>query len=222
VIHEILSSKLFQNAKLTNKNVDYLKDYIKPYEIKGKKQFIYNELLENKVIFILDGSLSLNLTLSTGSSTPLKIYTKNDVIIKNKISSINCSNISLCADNVKYLSIMEDAIKNLLSNNSPLLYNYLNIKEEIVQDLLIKIELALEKNNFIKVCKYIFFETSNLNKNTIPLRYTMEALADVLGMSNSTLYRKLNYLKRHGVIGLKDKTIKVLDMDKLQGLMIAI
>ncbi|MBU3177873.1 helix-turn-helix domain-containing protein [Clostridium estertheticum] len=222
MINKLFSSKLFKNIRLTKKTIDYLKDYIISCEIRGEKQFLYNELLENKIILILDGSFSLNLILSSGSKTPLKIYTKKDVIIKNELSSINYNSIFICTKKVKYISIREDAIRELLPNDPSLLYNYLNIKEELICHLLNKIELSQEKNNLVKICKYILFETSNLCNNTISLLYTMETLSDVLGMSNSTLYRKLNYLKRHGIISLNNKTIKVLDMDELQALMTAI
>ncbi|APC38955.1 hypothetical protein A7L45_02180 [Clostridium estertheticum subsp. estertheticum] len=222
MINMLFSSKLFENIRLTKKTMNYLEDYIISCEIKDEKQFLYNELLDNRIILILDGSFSLNLTLSSGSKTPLKIYTKKDVIIKNELSSINYNSIFICTKKVKYISIREDAIRELLPNDPSLLCNYLNIKEELICHLLNKIELSLEKNNLVKICKYILFETSNLCNNTISLLYTMETLSDVLGMSNSTLYRKVNYLKRHGIISLNNKTIKVLDMDKLQALMTAI
>ena len=219
MIDEFFSSKLFKNIKLTSETMDYLKNNVVPCEIKGENQFLYNELLENKIILLLDGSLSLSLTLSNGSKTPLKIYTKKDVLIKNELSPINYNNTYVCAKEVKYLSIREDVIIELLPDNPSLLCNYLNIKEELIRNLLNKVELSLEKNNLVKTCKYIFFETSNISNKTISLLYTMETLADVLGMSNSTLYRKFNFLKIHKVISLKNKTIKILDIDKLQTLM---
>ncbi|CDI48994.1 hypothetical protein [Clostridium tetani] len=74
MINKVLSSKLFENFKTTEENIKYLKDFIYISKTKGKKHFSCQEFLENKIIFILDGSLFLNFTSYNGCIIPLKIY----------------------------------------------------------------------------------------------------------------------------------------------------
>ncbi len=76
--------------------------------------------------------------------------------------------------------------------------------------------LSRRKYAIDRICMYLYLHHRHTKNDVISIPFTMEVMANYLGLTRSVLSKELHTLEKEGIIQLRKKEIQILDLESLE------
>ncbi len=116
------------------------------------------------------------------------------------------------------VSITVPEFLRLMQSEQQVLTNYLNAISSRTQFLSNKLHFLSFRSIRGKVAHYLLQQAGN-RYHSVELKQTLQQLADLFGVTRPSLSRVLGEMQREGLIAIKQKTVTLLDFEKLNNLL---
>ena len=224
---EKLIEKLTKNEIFNGINSNMIEDII------AEVDYYINKYDEGQIIaqeedkcyalgFILSGNIEIKRIYSCGKEIILNKFGAGEVfgeaLIFSKKHNYPATIVALEATEIFYIS-KADMIK-LCSKYERLLENFMSLLSDKVIMLNSKIKRLSFKSIKHKIVDYILEERKRQNSNEIYLSGSKESIASLLGIPRPSFSRELINLRDMEVISFDRKTIKILDIDGLEEILL--
>ncbi len=113
-----------------------------------------------------------------------------------------------------FLKISKEAWLDEMANNKQLLTNFLTMNADLTHFLTSKLQMISLKSLRKKLATY-FLENTTVEDGSFMLKRSRTQLAEYFGVQRQSLARSLKEMEEDGIIGLKGRTVSVLDRNKL-------
>lgn len=224
---EKLIDKLAKNEIFSGIDSNMIEDIIDEVDYYSNKynegQIIVQEEDECYALgFILSGNIEIKRTYSCGKEIILNKFGAGEVfgeaLVFSKKHNYPATIVALEDTEIFYIS-KADMIK-LCSKYEKLLENFMSLLSDKVIMLNSKIKRLSFKSIKHKIVDYILEERKKQNSNEIYLSESKESIASLLGVPRPSFSRELINLRDIGAIDFNRKTIKILDLDKLEEILL--
>lgn len=119
-------------------------------------------------------------------------------------------------EQTEIMAIGKDSFVRILQLNAIVLTNFLRIISNRSQFLSQKLMFHMFRTIKSKLAAFILEHSENGSRKEITLKETQQELADFFGVSRPALARGLAELAEEGVIESRNKTIHIINADKLR------
>ncbi len=167
---------------------------------------------------ILEGSIEIQNNLESGKFINI-FYKKQSEVFGGALvfSNISTCNFDVIAkEHCTILLIHQKSVSEILFKDSTIASNIINLFAKEILMLNKKIELFSYSSIKEKIAYSLLHYIKSNNKSIIQLPYSKKAWAEHLNVSRSTLSRELKALSDEGIIDVNNKTIKILNREKLE------
>lgn len=170
---------------------------------------------------IIQGSIEMQKITSSGKAINVLSRNKGEVfggaaIFSQKISpNVNILTTKSC----KILFVHKQSVFDTLCKNNIIASNILGLSANSISRLNQRIELLSFSSIQNKIAFSLLFDLQSRNEDTIHLPFPKTSWAEYLNVSRPSLYRELKKLCTDGVIDINNKTIKIINREKLQSLL---
>jgi CRP-like cAMP-binding protein len=199
-------------AKLNHKRLEY--------------KFTKGELIRkegdkvNSFLYVRNGLVKLFKTDNNGKDHILSINKPGDFI--NLLTIFSDSNYSFSITALEDTFICEvelDVLKELVLNNGNFALKILNRMSKIA-DSIIESSYEIHKKQMKGRVAYIlaFLATKIYHSNTIKLPITRREIGQLISMTTENVIRTLSEFRKDEIISIDNKTITILDFDRLQNI----
>ena len=120
-------------------------------------------------------------------------------------------------EDVEIIMISKETIMKQLANNEKFLQCFMTFNSNRVHFLSERLKLLSTKTIKGKLSQYILSRTNNM---CFSMEMNKSALAEYFGVARPSLSRSIAEMIDEGIISLKGKNGKVLDINKLKGLVV--
>lgn len=174
------------------------------------KEFLRGELIFKK------GDLCDFIAIIKRGAIIKKGIINSEIINQNEIIGINLLFSSNPFFDSNYysqaLTTIQIITKNEILNNTN---TYLNKLADSYHKLLIHNNILLEKNPYLKLCKFLYNEYIKTNSTTFLLKQTKHELANYLAINKNQLTIELQNLIKNNIIANQNKLYTIINIDKL-------
>ncbi|MCF6334991.1 MAG: Crp/Fnr family transcriptional regulator [Spirochaetales bacterium] len=174
-----------------------------------------------KLLLVLDGVVSSEISNSTGKRVKLENFHKSSVVAPGILfATDNTLPVTIIAESdCSLLSISKEAVISILQSDENCLNTYLRALGDKVAILADKIKMFQFRSIQQKIAGYLLNLSINQDKDNLVLPYTRENLADFFGVARPSLSRELSRMSEAGIIQIDGKKIKLLKKTALKYLL---
>ena len=200
--------KLFHNIAL--ENVEYA------VRNKTKGEAIYDTLSGTPSIGVIaKGIVSVRSLAYDGNTLLLTQLKKGDCFgICNLFASKPLPTYLECQNDVSIIYIAKDYFVQLMQLHPLIAIKYATLCNEKILFLNDRIEFTQINSCKDKIIRYLLLNTDD--QGLCQLNYTKQTLANLLGVSRSSLFRELANLQNQQLITINKKTIVIHDISALE------
>ncbi|RKD28797.1 Crp/Fnr family transcriptional regulator [Thermohalobacter berrensis] len=198
-------------------------------DIIEKINYKVNKFSKNQTIAIEgDDCKSIGIVLK-GSIHIQKIYPSGKTVTINRISKggifgevIIFSNMNeypatiVAVENTEIMFIYKHEILKLCSTNTHILNNFMELLSNKILMLNRKLKSLSYHTIREKISSFLLEEYSKQKSQTIKIKLSRKEMAERFGIPRPSLSRELAKMKKEGLIDFDRKTVKILDIDKLE------
>lgn len=193
-----------------------------------KKSFYKNEIVAledsdcSSIGLVLKGSVEIQKVYESGKTITIERLTEGDIFGEVIVFSNRHTYPAtiVAAENCEILFITKDDILKLCKSNAIFLQNFMTLLSEKILVLNRKLKIVSYKTLRQKIA-HILLEKYHEQKNLkIKLDYTKKEMAQSLGVERPSLSRELLSLKNEGIIDLRKDVICILDIEKLENILL--
>ncbi|EOD00551.1 Crp/Fnr family transcriptional regulator [Caldisalinibacter kiritimatiensis] len=217
---EKILTKCFLFKGLSEKHIVKLLQNIN-YQI---KTFSKNETIAiegencNSIGIVIKGSIEVQKIYPSGKTITVSRIKEGDsfaeVIIFSDVHKYPSTIIA--SNNSKVMFISKTYIIELCKTNTYILNNFMELLSNKIFMLSTKLKNLSYETIRDKICNYLLEEYNRQNSLTIKLNYTKKELSDQFGIPRPSLSRELIKMKKDGLIDFDRKSIKILNVDKIE------
>ena len=206
------------------KNIEDFKNYIYDY---GREldyelgETIYREGdNSNMVYLILKGVVKTHKLDEQGKELITGIYKADDFFgFTSFTKNIAYREYSTALEDTKLAGITKEQLKSALENNYELIMELMQLLTESLSDTREQLlEMAYGSVRRKTASTLLRFADKLQEDNQGNIHILRSDLAGVAGMATETLIRTLSSFKKEGLIEIRDRNIKILDVQKLRSI----
>ncbi|VBB09161.1 Hypothetical protein LUCI_4447 [Lucifera butyrica] len=170
---------------------------------------------------IIQGSVEVQKIISSGKAINVMSKNKGDVFGGAAIfSSKKSPNVNiLTKESCKIILIHKQSVFDILCKNSIIASNILSLSANSISHLNQRIELLSFSSIQKKIAFSLLFDMQSCEADVIHLPFPKNSWAEYLNVSRPSLCRELKKLCAVGDIDIKNRTIKIINREKLQSLL---
>lgn len=219
-------SRLLNHCKLFNHlSIDEISELLSQitYSVKAYKK---NEVIfsphqaTNNLGIILTGVVDVQKIFASGKAITVNRRFHTELIADASLfANIEHypSTISAC-ENSQILLINKSNLLKLFSLDEMIMINFLECVSNRVLGLNNTIEILSISSVVAKIAYFLILEQKKQRSDIITLKFSKKSLAEHINVSRPTLSRELQKMQQMGIISFEKRTIKILDMEKLEKL----
>jgi len=206
------------------RNIEELKNYIDDYGREycyGMNEEIYREGDNSNLIFlILSGAVKTHKLDEQGKELITGIYKADDFFgFTSFTRNIPYREYATAIEECRATGITKQQLKNVLEHNAGLILELLQLLAESLSDTRQQLlEMAYGSVRRKTASTLIRFADKLKEDKQGNIHILRSDLAGVAGMATETLIRTLSSFKKEGIIDIKDRNIKILDIEKLHNM----
>lgn len=191
---------------------------VKPYK---KNEVIFSpHQATNNLGIILTGVVDVQKIFASGKAITVNRRFHTELIADASLfANIEHypSTISAC-ENSQILLINKSNLLKLFSLDEMIMINFLECVSNRVLGLNNTIEILSISSVVAKIAYFLILEQKKQRSDIITLKFSKKSLAEHINVSRPTLSRELQKMQQMGIISFEKRTIKILDMEKLEKL----
>lgn len=224
ILQEAKEGKTYDDSKFESqiKNIHQLKNFIddngEEYEFQLGEAIYREGDNSNLVYLVIKGIVKTHKLDEQGKELITGIYKADDFFgFTSFTKNIPYQEYATAMEDVMLIGLHKDEFKTVLEQNGELVMDLLQLLSEnltqIKEQLLQMAYGSVRKKTASTLLKFADKLKEDEEGNIHVLR---SDLASVAGMATETLIRTLSSFKKEGIIEIKDRDIKILNMDRLQ------
>ena len=187
----------------------------------GEDEIIYYEgLKSNHIFFIESGVVKTHIVDEQGKELITALYRENDFFGFSSFSKeIPYREIATAVEATKAYKITKSELKDVLKNNFSLSLKLIDyVTENITEINEHLLEMAYSSVRKKTAHSILEFSKKMKNQTKKSINISRSDLASIAGIATETFIRTISDFKKEGIIDVKGRNIKILDMDKLKKL----
>lgn len=171
----------------------------------------------NDLSILISGIIEIQQNDSNGNTLVVATLSKSNIFGENLLfGDKNVYPMDVVSkENSLVIHINKKEVTKLLQSNQIFLLGFLKLLSNKAIILSNKLRQVSSKSLRHMICDFLIKESKKQNSNIIKLTITKQSLADSFGVQRPSLSRELSNMKADNLIDYDRKTIKILDMDKI-------
>lgn len=171
----------------------------------------------NDLSILISGIIEIQQNDSNGNTLVVATLNKSNIFGENLLfGDKNVYPMDVVSkENSIVIHINKKEVTKLLQANRTFLLGFLKLLSNKAIILSNKLRQVSSKSLRHMICDFLIKESKKQNSNIIKLTITKQSLADSFGVQRPSLSRELSNMKADNLIDYDRKTIKILDMDKI-------
>ena len=171
----------------------------------------------NDLSILISGIIEIQQNDSNGNTLVVATLNKSNIFGENLLfGDKNVYPMDVVSkENSIVIHINKKEVTKLLQANRTFLLGFLKLLSNKAIILSNKLRQVSSKSLRHMICDFLIKESKKQNSNIIKLTITKQSLADSFGVQRPSLSRELSNMKADNLIDYERKTIKILDMDKI-------
>lgn len=211
-------------GELDIRNIEEFKNYL--YDHGSESSFSMNEVIyregdnSNMIYLILKGIVKTHKLDEQGKELITGIYNADDFFgFTTFTRNIPYQEYATAIEDCLLAGITKDQLKRALENNYNLIVELMQILAENLSDTKEQLlEMAYGSVRRKTASTLLRFADKLREDDQGNIHILRSDLAGVAGMATETLIRTLSSFKKEGLIDIKDRNIKILDVNKLRNI----
>ena len=199
-------------AKVNHKRIEY--KYTKSELIRKEGDSV------NSFLYVRSGLVKLFKTDNNGKDHIISINKPGDFINLLTVFSDTAYTFSICALEDTFICEVElDVLKELISTNGNFALKILNRMSKIA-DAIIDNSYEIHKKQMKGRVAYILVFLANkiYHNNTFKLPITRREIGQLISLTTENVIRTLSEFRKDEIIAIDNKTITILDFERLQNI----
>ncbi len=211
-------------SELDIRNLEEFKNYIDDHGREfsfALNQEIYREGDNSNLVYlILSGAVKTHKLDEQGKELITGIYKADDFFgFTSFTSNIPYREYATAIEECKLTGITKEQLKNALEHNSDLIMELLQLLAEHLSETREQLlEMAYGSVRKKTASTLLRFADKLQEDGQGHIHILRSDLAGVAGMATETLIRTLSSFKKEGIIDIKDRSIKIIDMKSLRNM----
>lgn len=171
----------------------------------------------NDLSILISGIIEIQQNDSNGNTLVVSTLNKSNIFGENLLfGDKNVYPMDVVSkENSLVIHINKKEVTKLLQSNQNFLLGFLKLLSNKAIILSNKLRQVSSKSLRHMICDFLIKESKKQNSNIIKLTVTKQSLADSFGVQRPSLSRELSNMKADNLIDYDRKTIKILNMDKI-------
>lgn len=193
-----------------------------------KKAFQKNEIIAiedsdcSSIGIVLKGSIEIQKVYASGKTITIERLAEGgifgEVIIFSNRHTYPATVVAM--ENCEILFVTKDDILRLCEFNSMFLQNFMTLLSNKILLLNRKLKIVSYKTLRQKIAHILLEKYHEQKSLKIKLNYTKKEMAQSLGVERPSLSRELLALKSEDIIDLGKDTVNILDIEKLENILL--
>lgn len=194
---------------------------VKEYE---KNEYVFFEAEEcSSIGIVIEGSLEIKKMFASGKIITITTINAVNTFAEALIFSTEHKYPStiVAAEKTLVAFITKEVIIDICTRNNQLLRNYLGLLSNKMLMLVDKIEYLSYRTIKQKLAAFLLDEYRKQKNTTLNLGYTRNEMAERLGTTRPSLSREMINMKKDGLINYRKKVVELLNIYKLEEILLS-